>query len=107
MAIMPKTLNMNSRRSRTQEQREHNDDPYRQFLRSQTWRNFRELMKLQIPMVCAVCGVHEDVMVLDHKRPVSGPDDPRALDADEVQWLCKVHDGEKTRRDMMEGTVRR
>lgn len=84
----------------------HGQDEYRRFIKTATWQKFRETMKHILPMICAVCGTHEQRMILDHKIPVTGPNDPSVLDPEAVQWLCQPCHNRKTMDDKRKGLTR-
>jgi 5-methylcytosine-specific restriction enzyme A len=62
------------------------------------WQRFRESHADLVPPVCVRCDFagKSDEMQLDHKIPVTGPDDPRFLDHSAVQWLCEACHSKKT-----------
>lgn len=69
------------------------------------WRQFRMLHASMVPAICEailpsgkVCGHAgaSDEMHLDHKIPVTGPNDPSFMSHDAVQWLCESCHARKT-----------
>lgn len=60
------------------------------------WRKYRTTYLANHPL-CVVCG--RVATEIDHKRAVTGPDDPLFWDADNHQPMCKPHHSEKTNRD--------
>ena len=62
------------------------------------WRRFRLWFASVVPAICVWCshaGPSEQ-MHLDHKVPLTGPDDPLRLDPNAVQWLCETCHNKKT-----------
>lgn len=69
------------------------------------WRKLR-LQFLRANPLCVRCleiGKTSAATVADHVVPISGPDDPRMFNAEELQALCQTCDKAKTLSDRREG----
>ena len=106
MPDIPKTFRIAGTRKLSA--RQHNADAYRKALRVEPWVSFREVYLINHPN-CVLCKEKGELVranTVDHVMPISGPDDPRFLDENEVQALCGSCHSAKTREDMRRGLTR-
>jgi hypothetical protein len=63
------------------------------------WQKLRQWFLIQPENVLCACGCGRQAEVVDHIEPVSGPDDPRFFDPDNLQALTAACHNRKTAKD--------